>query len=570
MRRRPVAPVTGENLTHGIDRAAASFLLVPLQNPLNSRDRRGPAAPGPSRSPSPGRGPGPNRGPGPASGPARGPGQSPNPGPGRDRDRDRAPAPVRPVAPAPAPAPKVPVAPRELGWLPDCVYTGDKFESGLAFFVDAAGRITRFSREPADLEMAKRLPGQAALPGLVNAHSHVWHRIFRGRFDLKPQADRAALGNWRELHDKVLARLSDEDVYDAAREAFMEMLLAGITTVGDCHFLHHQPDGTPLPEAGGMAHAVLRAAHDVGIRLALLNGATLRAGFGQPVGSAAPRVLSASVDAFTRSTDLLFAHVEKNFPGDDVWVGVAPHSLGAVPIDALKAIAAYAHAKRCRVHLQLGETAAEHAACVAEYGRSPAALLAEHGLLDKRFTAIHGAHLSDDDIRALGAARVTVCACPASELAAGEGAFPTTKFLAAGVALALGTDGQQQTNLLDDARLLEFQLRGDRKRPGAFPTDLGAAFFQAATVTGARSLGAPGGALEVGRPADFFTVNIYDPSIVGASPEGLLGAVVFASNPRAIREVWVGARQRVSGWKHPLQSSVVGRFADLQKKLWAS
>lgn len=539
-----------------------------MQNSPNSRDRRGPAASGPSRSPAPGRGPGSNRGPGPASGPSRGPGPGPNQGPGRDRDR--APNPVRPVAPVPVAAPKVPVAPRELGWLPDCVYTGDKFESGLAFFVDAAGRITRFSREPADLEMARRLPGQAALPGLVNAHSHGWHRIFRGRFDLKPAADREALGNWRELHDRVLARLSEEDVYDAARQAFMEMLLAGITTVGECHFLHHQPDGSPLPEAGAMAHAVLRAAHDVGIRIALLNGATLRAGFGQPVGSAAPRVRSASVEAFTRATDLLLAHVEKNYPGDDVWVGVAPHSLGAVPIDALKAIAAYAHAKRCRVHLQLGETAAEHAACVAEYGRSPAVLLAEHGLLDKRFTAVHGAHLSDEDIRALGAARVTVCACPAAELAAGEGAYPTAKLLAAGVALALGSDGQQQTNLLDDARLLEFQLRSERKRPGAFPAHLGAAFFQAATVTGARSLGAPGGALEVGRPADFFTVNVFDPSIVGASPEGLLGAVVFASNPRAIREVWVGARQRVSGWKHPLQSPVVGRFADLQKKLWAS
>jgi formimidoylglutamate deiminase len=453
--------------------------------------------------------------------------------------------------------------------LPDCVYTGDKFESGLAFFVDAAGRITRFSREPADLEMAKRLPGQAALPGLVNTHSHAWHRIFRGRLELKAHADCDALGNARELHDKVLARLSDEDVYDAARESFMEMLLAGITTVGECHYLHHAADGTPLPEAGAMAHAVLRAAHDVGIRIALLNGATLRAGFASPIGSASPRYLSASVEAFTRSTDLLFAHVEKNFPGDDVWVGVAPHSLGAVPIDALKAISAYAHAKRCRVHLQLGETAAEHASCIAEYGRSPAALLAEHGLLEKRFTAVHGAHLSDDDIRVLGTARVTVCACPASEMAAGEGVLPTAKFLAAGVSLALGTDGQHQTNVLDDARLLEFQLRSDRKRPGAFPTDLATAFFHAATVTGARSLGAPGGALEVGRPADFFTVNIYDPSIVGASPEGLLGAVVFGSNPRAIREVWVGARQRVSGWKHPLQSPVVGRFADLQKKLWA-
>ncbi|MCX6953180.1 MAG: amidohydrolase family protein [Verrucomicrobia bacterium] len=452
--------------------------------------------------------------------------------------------------------------------MPDCVYTGDKFEAGLAFFADAAGRITRFSREPADLEMAKRLPGQAALPGLVNTHSHAWHRVFRGRLELKPRADRDALGNAREAHDRIAARLTDEDVYDAAREAFMEMLVAGITTVGDCHFLHHAPDGTPLPEPGGMAHAVLRAAQDVGIRIALLHGAAFRSGFGAPAGTAPTRTLAASVEAFTRSTDLLLAHVEKNFPGDDVWVGVAPHSLAAVPIDALKAIAAYAHAKRFRLHLALGETAAEHAACVAEYGRSPAALLADHGLLDKRFTALHGTHLSDDDLRVLGAARVTLCACPAAELAAGEGALPLAKALAAGLSLALGTDNQQQTNLLADARLLEFQLRGERARPAALAADLAVPFFAAATVTGARALGAPGGALEVGRPADFFTVNLYDPSLVGASPEGLLGALVFASEPRAIREVWVGARQRVSGWKHPLQSTVVGRFADLQKKLW--
>ena len=300
------------------------------------------------------------------------------------------------------------------------------------------------------------------------------------------------------------------------------------------------------------------------------SGQGTQPGFSAAPGSAPVRSGTATVEAFTRATDALVTHVEKNFPGDDVWVGVAPQSLATVPIDALKAISAYAHTKRMRVHLQLGEHAAEHAACVAEYGRSPAALLAEHGLLDKRFTAVHGAHLSDDDIRALGAARVTVCACPASELAAGEGTIPTAKLLAAGVALALGTDGQMQTSLFDDARLLEFQLRGDRRRPAALPTDLATPLFQAATVAGARSLGAPGGALEVGRPADFFTVNLYDPSLVGASPEGLLGALVFASNPRAIREVWVGARQRVSGWKHPLQSTVVGRFADLQKKVWTT
>lgn len=417
--------------------------------------------------------------------------------------------------------------------------------------------------------MAKRLPGQAALPGLVNTHSHAWHRVFRGRIELKPRADRDALGNYREAYDRIAARLTDEDVYDAAREAFLEMLSAGITTVGDSHFLHHAPDGNPLAEPGGLAHAVLRAAQDVGIRIALFHGAALRSGFRQAVGTAPARSLFASVEAFTRATDLLLAHVEKNFPGDDVWVGVAPRSLAAIPIDALKAIATYAHAKRLRLHLPLGEHAAEHEACVAEYGRAPAALLADHGLLDKRFTALHGTHLSDDDIRVLGTARVAMCACPGAELTAGEGTFPTAKYFAAGVPLTLGTDSQQQSALLDDARLLEFQVRGERVRPATLAADLALPFFQAATVTGARALGAPGGALEVGRPADFFTVNLYDPALVGTSPEGLLGAVVFNSGPRAIREVWVGGRQRVSGWKHPLQSTVVGRFAELQKKLWA-
>ncbi len=550
---------------------------------MNSRDGRGPAASNPQRQPGPSRQPGPQRGSGPSRGPGpnRGPGgpQQPNSAPRRDfrRGPDRGPAQSqsqpRPAAPAPAPPPppppKPPAPPRELGWLPDCVFTGDKFETGLAFFADAAGRISRFSREPADLEMAKRLPGQAALPGLVNTHSHAWHRVLRGRLELKARAGADALGNTRELTARALTRLTDEDLYDAAKQSFMEMLLAGITTVGECHFLHHSADATPLAEPGALTHAVLRAARDVGIRIALLHGVALRGGFGQPPGTGTPRTLSASVDAFTRATDLLQTYVEKNFPGDDVWLGLAPHSLGAVPLDALKVLAAYAHTKRFRLHLALGETAAERDACLAEYGRSPAALLAEHGLLDKRFTALHGTHLSDDDIRTLGAARVTICACPASELASGEGVFPTAKFLAAGVSLALGTDSQLQTNVLDDARLLEFQLRADRQRPSALPADLAAPFFQAATVTGARSLGAPGGSLEVGRPADFFTVNLYDPSIVGASPEGLLGAIVFASNPRAIREVWVGGSQRVSGWKHPLQSSIVGRFADLQKKLWA-
>jgi formimidoylglutamate deiminase len=159
--------------------------------------------------------------------------------------------------------------------------------------------------------------------------------------DARAGAD--ALGNTRELTARALTRLTDEDLYDAAKQSFMEMLLAGITTVGECHFLHHSADATPLAEPGALTHAVLRAARDVGIRIALLHGVALRGGFGQPPGTGTPRTLSASVDAFTRATDLLQTYVEKNFPGDDVWLGLAPHSLGAVPLDALKVLAAYAH-----------------------------------------------------------------------------------------------------------------------------------------------------------------------------------------------------------------------------------
>jgi formimidoylglutamate deiminase len=459
--------------------------------------------------------------------------------------------------------------PKEIGWLPDCVYTDEKFETGLAFFADALGRITRFSREPADLAAAKRLPGQAALPGLVNTHSQVWQRVLRGRLDLRTRGDRDRLGPGREARDHAWSRLTLEDICDVARMSFIEMLLSGITCVGESHFLHRSPDGTPWPEPLLAAQEILRAAREVGIRIAFLHGAWVRADFGQPAGSAPPRCLTGMADEFVRETDALRDYVDRNLPGDDAWVGVAPHSLGAVPLDFLKTVAAYARAKRFRLHLRVGEREDEAAACRAEYGREPVALLAEHGLLDKRFTAIHGTHLGDEDARVLGGARVTVCACPGAEWAGADGGVPTGKLLAAGAAIALGTDGQAQANLLGDARLLEFQLRSDRQRAAAWPADGATPLWHAATVAGARSLGAPSGALEVGRPADFFTVNLYDPSLAGAAPETLLPAVVFASSPRAIREVWIGARQRVGQWRHPLQSSAIARFAELQKRIWA-
>jgi formimidoylglutamate deiminase len=143
------------------------------------------------------------------------------------------------------------------------------------------------------------------------------------------------------------------------------------------------------------------------------------------------------------------------------------------------------------------------------------------------------------------------------------------KLLAAGAGLALGSDRQVQIDLLKEARLLEYQLRTAREKRSVIGADAATALFHAATVTGARCLGATGGALEVGRPADFFTVNLYDPSIAGADAGSLLANVIFSLDRRAIRDVWVGARQRIANGRHVAHGAIVGRFVDGQRRIWA-
>ncbi|MBI5689936.1 MAG: amidohydrolase family protein [Verrucomicrobia bacterium] len=463
----------------------------------------------------------------------------------------------------------VPHGSREGGWLPDAVYTGGKVEQGLAFFADAMGRITRFSREPADLAAARRLQGQLALPGLVNAHSHALHRVLRGRGErhsASPDSGGrrgAEAAAWQE----VSLRCHGENIFDAARMAFLEMLLGGVTCVGEFHALHHQPDGSPWPDSNFLAKEILRAAHDVGIRLALLKVAQFRADFRAEPGTGPVRSRSGSVEAWVRDLELLRTAVEREYPVDEIWLGAAPDSLAQVPLEAMKAVASYARTQRLRLHVHVAVTAEENAAGVAEFGRTPLALLAEHGVVDKRFTAVGAIHLSPDEVKLLGTTRAAVCACPGSEMRLGLGVAPVGAMLQSGAGVALGTDTNARIDLLEEARLLDYRLRAG-PAPEGLGRDWAAAAFHAATVSGARCLGAPGGALEVGRPADFFTVNLHDPVLAGTDSTALLAAVVEALDRRAIRDVWIGARQRIAAGRHVNHGMIVGRFVDMQRRLW--
>ncbi len=512
----------------------------PARGGEGARDDRGPRGSGGRRDDRGGRDDRGQRG---------GQGRPQGPGGGGPRFESRSPQPVPPRDPAPVSAAVtkagVPHGATEQGWLPDCVYTGEKFETGLAFFADTAGRITRFSREPADLAAARRLDGQAALPGLVNTHSRSFHRVLRGRTERRG-APGDPLAGWATALGHATGRATGEEVFDAARMAFMEMLLAGITCVGEFHFVPPAAEGTAVADANLARREIIRAAHEVGIRLALFNVAPDRA------------------EPFVREVENLRRLVEKDFPADEVWLGVGADLPAVLPVEQLKMVATYARAQRLRWHAHVAPRPGESLPA----GRTPLAQLAELGFLDKRFTAIHPLQLTDDDVKLLGTARASVCVCPITAQNFGLGTAAAEKLLAAGSGIALGTDSQAQIDLLKEARLLEYQLRVQHGQRGVIVADPATALFHAATVTGARSLGATGGALEVGRPADFFTVNLFDPSIAGAEPGALLANIVFALERRAVRDVWIGGRQRVVAGRHPLNGLIVGRFVEAQRRIW--
>src|SRR3984885_2709235 len=213
-------------------------------------------------------------------------------------------------------------------------------------FADTAGNITRFSSAQDDLAEAQRLSGRALLPGLVNGHSHAFQRVLRGRTE-DPTASRTAgerdsFWTWRERMYHAAGRLSPEGLYHASRMAFLEMVLGGITTVGEFHYVHHAPGGTPYADRNELTWQVLRAARDAGLRIALLRTAYARSGWGKPAEPGQAPFLTPRVEDFIADTEALCASIERSEYADHAWVGVAPHSLRAVPLDYVREAVAYA------------------------------------------------------------------------------------------------------------------------------------------------------------------------------------------------------------------------------------
>lgn len=433
-----------------------------------------------------------------------------------------------------------------LSWSPDYIYTEGRFQSGKALVADERGSIVGIVADN-EAPDAIRLPGTAMLPGLVNAHSHAFQRVIRGRTEYRSQHTTDSFWTWREQMYAAATTLSPEEIYAASRMAFLEMALTGITAVGEFHYIHHSPDGTPYSDPNLLAHEVIRAANDVGIRIALLRVAYARAGYQIAPNPRQVRFIEQTPDVYLDHLDQLLAAV--NNKDGMAWVGVAPHSVRAVPLDYLKPIIAFANERRLPVHMHVAEQPAEIEACIQEYGRSPVALLDTEGLLSERFTAVHAIHVTPKAVDALARSGAGVCACPTTERNLGDGVVPVDLYFKANVPVSLGTDSQTQIDLLEDARELEYHLRLQKLQRNVLAPDnesgtsaLAKRLFECVTVNGARAIGFNGGKLEPGAPADFFTVDLNDLSIAGSSLDDLLTNIVFSLSRTAIRDVVVNGK----------------------------
>ncbi|MFP4073467.1 MAG: formimidoylglutamate deiminase [Actinomycetota bacterium] len=378
------------------------------------------------------------------------------------------------------------------------------------------------------------------IPGLVNAHSHAFHRLLRG------QTHRAGgdFWIWRDRMYQVAGSLTPESYERLATAVFVEMAMAGVTIVGEFHYLHHQPRGIPYFDSNEMGHAVIRAARTAGINIALLDAGYFRAGFDDgDLNPVQTRFRDRSPETWLDRVESLRAYYGGH---DDVIVGVAPHSVRAVPEAALAQVT-HRHGEGTPIHIHVSEQPAENAECQEATGRTPTGLLADVGLLGPDTTLVHATHLTDGDITAIGSSGSRVCYCATTERDLADGIGPADELSAAGATLCAGSDSHAVIDMFEEARGIEMHTRLATGRRGNFaPREL----MSSLTVNGSASLAFPSGGLQVGSPADFAVIDTDSPRLSGIQDATALDSIVFAATPADVAEVFVRGERIVSNGEH--------------------
>ncbi|HEY0453065.1 formimidoylglutamate deiminase [Actinophytocola sp.] len=423
----------------------------------------------------------------------------------------------------------------ERAWLPSGI------QAGVLVRVSAGAIVGVSAAEPPP--DAHRLGG-LVLPGFANAHSHAFHRALRGR----THAGGGTFWTWRTAMYSLAATLDPDTYHRLARAVYAEMAAAGVTCVGEFHYVHHPAGGGRYADPNAMGEALRQAAADAGIRITLLDTCYLAGGIGTPLAPEQQRFSDGTVEAWA-------ARVGAQRDAPHARVGAAIHSVRAVPPADLPAVVDAAGQRPLHVHVS--EQPAENEACLAAYGRTPTELLHEAGALTPRTTAVHATHLSAKDIQLLGGSGGGACLCPTTEADLADGIGPARELLDAGTPLSLGSDQHAVVDPLLEARALE---HGERLRSGQrgrlAPAELVAA------LTNHASLGWPdAGRLEVGAPADLVALRLDSARTAGCLP----AQVVLAATAADVHTVVASGRVVAVDGRHELLDDL----GAVIEELWA-
>jgi formiminoglutamate deiminase len=408
---------------------------------------------------------------------------------------------------------------------------------------DESGRITEVIAEAECRAGDHRLEGLVT-PGFANVHSHAFHRALRGR----THDASGTFWTWRDAMYRVAGALDPDSYRRLATAAYAEMALAGVTCVGEFHYLHHPPGGGRYDDPNAMAHALYDAADAAGVRLTLLDACYLRGGLSDTGVSLSPdQVQQRFVDT---DADDWGQRVSRLHPTATVRVGVAAHSLRAVPAEALPTVVAVADGRP--LHAHVSEQPGENVQVRAAYGATPVEVLAAAGALGPATVAVHATHLTDDDVVALGATGAGVCLCPTTERDLADGIGPAGALARSGVALSLGSDQHAIVDPFEEARAVELHERLVTHRRGHFD---GRALMAMLSAAGHAALGWPeAGRIEAGAVADLVAVRTDSVRTAGSRPD----QIVMAAGGPDVHTVVNAGRLVVSDGEHRLGD--VGRL----------
>jgi len=407
--------------------------------------------------------------------------------------------------------------------------------------------------------------GRWVLPGMPNLHSHAFQRAMAGLAERKGKSD-DSFWTWRETMYAFAATIGPDELQAIAAQLYVEMLKSGYTQVSEFHYLHHQPDGTPYAQSEAMSLALIEAAREAGIALTLLPVLYMSGGFdGRPL---APRQrrFGHDVQSYLRLLETLRAH-----EGDALRVGIALHSLRAVPEKALREVLASDASKTCPIHIHIAEQIGEVQDCLATRGARPVEWLFDHAPVDGRWTLVHATHLSDAETARIARSGAVAGLCPTTEANLGDGLFPLADFIDANGTLGIGSDSHISVSPVEELRWLEYGQRlATRHRNIAARQQgdsVGETLWRAALRGGAAASGLATGELRPRARADLLVLDDRAPLLAARDERSLIDSFLFAGNVPLVRDVMVGGEWQVRGFVHRDEERIAARYRTVMEKL---